>query len=91
MKILKSLKELIRSKHIHLALVTGTSMIILTYVSKRVLPEPMDNIYITIPGLFLVAAEAALGLKKNTWYTNVNHWIIAAVLATSLIVILHLK
>lgn len=66
-------------------------MIVLAYVSKRVLLELMKNIYISIPGLFLFGAEAAMGLKKKTWYTNINYWIITAVLATSLIVILHLK
>ena len=66
-------------------------MIVLAFVSKRVLPEPMENIYITIPGLFLVAAEGVMGLKMKAWYTNINFWIIGAVLATSLVVILHLK
>jgi len=90
MKILEWLNEFIRARHIQIPLVTGASMIVLAYVSKRVLPEPMKNIYITIPGLFLVGAEAVLGLKKNAWYTNINYWIFAAVLATSLIIILHL-
>jgi hypothetical protein len=91
MKILESLKEFIRSKHIQLALVTGVSLIVLTFVSKRVLSAPMENIYISIPGLIMVAAEGVLGLKKKAWYTNQYLWIISAVLATSLIVVLHLK
>ena len=91
MKIVGWLKEFIRSKDIQISLVTGVSILALAFVSKRMLSEPMGNIYIIIPGLILVAAEGVMGLKKKAWYTNVTYWIIAAVLATSLIVILHLQ
>ena len=36
---ISKLKELIKSPHIHIALATGASIIILAYVSKRVLSE----------------------------------------------------
>lgn len=90
MKILEPLKEFIQSKHIQIALVTGVSLIVLTFISKRVLSAPMKNIYISIPGLIMVAAEGVLGLKKNAWYTNQYPWIISAVLATGLIIVFHL-
>ncbi len=90
MKALKFLKDLIRSKHIQLALVSGTSIIALAYVSKRVLPEPMGSIYILIPALFVTAAEGVMGIKRKKWYSNINYWLITVALATILIIFSHL-
>ena len=90
MAILKNIKELFLSKHIQLALVSGASMIALALISKRILPAPMKNIYIIIPALIVTAAEGVMGVKKRKWYTNINHWIIAVVVTTILIIVPHL-
>lgn len=91
MKILQTMKELIGSKHIQLALVTGISLIVLSYVSKRVLDEPMRDLYIAVPGLIMAFAEGMDRLKKRAWYTSFYSWMAAAVLATILIIVLHLS
>ena len=90
MKIIRSLQELVRSPHIHLALVTGGSLIALTLVSKKVLSAPMKNIWIITPGLFMVAAEAAMETKTRAWYANPYCYVVASVLATVLIIVAHL-
>lgn len=90
MRILETIIEFFRSKHIQLALVTGISLIVLSYVSKRVLAEPMRDLYIAVPGLIMAFAEGMDQLKKRAWYTNFYVWMAGAALATALIIIVHL-
>ena len=90
MRIRGALSELSRSKHIHLALVSGASIIALAYTSKRLLSEPMDNLYVSAPALLVVAAEAALASKRRGWYTRTGTWLAAVALSTALIIMLHL-
>jgi len=84
------LKELLKSGHIHVALALGISIIVLSYVSKRILPEPMEPLYLSITSLIMVAYEAALGTKKNHPLTKSIYWVLAIVTATAIIIILHL-
>jgi hypothetical protein len=90
MTVAGALKKFLRSKHIQLALVSGASIIALAWVSKRVLPEPMDNLWIALPGLMVVCAEATLGAKRRAWYTNGYGWMVAIAAATAGVILLHL-
>jgi hypothetical protein len=90
MKIAGTMKEFFLSRHIQMALVTGASIIALSYVSKRVLAEPMRDLYIAVPGLILAFAEGMDRLRKRARYTSFYMWMAGAVLATALIIALHL-
>ena len=90
MRIWSFLKDFIQSKHIQLALVSGASIVALAFFSKRVLPAPIDNTYLTIPALLVVAAEGMLGAKKKAWYTKTTFWLALIVLVTTLIIVIHL-
>jgi hypothetical protein len=90
MRIFVTVREFLASKHIQLALVTGISIIVLSYVSKRVLAEPMRELYIAVPGLILAFAEGMGQLKKKAWYTNFYVWMAGAAIATALIIVVHL-
>ena len=48
-------KEIAKSPHIQIALATGFSIIIMAYVSKKILFEPMDTIPLAIPPFFMGA------------------------------------
>ena len=85
-----TVRDFFRSKHIQLALVSGASIVALAYVSKRVLPEPMDNLFVSLPALLVVLAEATLGIKKDKWYARTGYWLVAIALATIAIIVLHL-
>jgi hypothetical protein len=90
MKVLIWIKEFFSSKHIQLALVSGTSIIALAFVSKRMLDEPMDKLVISLPAFMVAMAEGFLGSKKKAWYTNLNYWMIAVALTTILIIVFNL-
>jgi D-alanyl-D-alanine carboxypeptidase len=82
--------EFFLSKHIQLALVSGASIIILAWVSKRVLPQPIEHLYLSIPALLVAIGEGVIGMKKKRWYTNANLWALTVVLATALIIVSHI-
>jgi tetrahydromethanopterin S-methyltransferase subunit E len=87
---MKKIKELLRSPHIQLALVTGFCIILMAYVSKRMLAQPIGYIPLAIPA-FIAGIYSALSNRYNdskictTWY-----WIVAVLLSTALIILFHL-
>jgi predicted histidine transporter YuiF (NhaC family) len=83
-------KELIKSPHIHIALATGFSIIIMAYVSKKILPEPMGSIPLAIPPLLMVLYEALLGRYKNSRICTTWYWILAILMSTALIIAIHM-
>ena len=58
------IKELLISGHIHVALALGISIIVLSYVSKRVLSTPMKPLYQSITPLIMVASKLSW-VRKN--------------------------
>lgn len=90
MRVLVRIKEFFSSKHIQLALVSGTSIIALAFISKRVLSEPMGPLILSLPALMVAIAEWLLGKKKKAWYTNLNYWMIAIALTTILIITINM-
>lgn len=90
MKVLIWIKEFFSHPLIQLALVSGASIIALAYVSKRVLPEPMKNLYVSLPPLLVALAGGLMGTKKNAWYTNRYLWLVAVAMTTILIITIHL-
>ncbi len=90
MRIIVWIKEFFQSKYIQLALVSGASIIALAWVSKRVLPEPMRKLYMSIPAMMVAMGGGLMGMKKKSWFTNINYWMIAIATVTILIIVLHL-
>jgi hypothetical protein len=58
------LKELIKSPHIQIALATGVSIIVMAYVSKRMLSEPISYFALAIPPFIATIYEAILNKYK---------------------------
>jgi len=84
------LKELIKSPHIQIALATGVSIIVMAYVSKRILPKPIGSLPNAIPPLLMVVYEALLGRYKNTRICTTWYWIVAIFITTALVILFHI-
>jgi len=87
---MKKLKELFKSPHIHIALATGVCIILLAYISKRVLPQPMNNLLIAVPPFFASIYEVLLNKHENKGLLTTWYWIVVIFFATTLVVVIHL-
>ncbi len=87
---MSKLKELIKSPHIQIALATGVSIIVLAYVSKRVLPEPMGYLPLAIPPFLAVIYESLLGRYKDSKICRTWYWVVAIFVATALVILFHM-
>ena len=81
-----SLKETINSPHIQIALVTGFSIIVLAYFSKKILPEPIGYLPLAIPPFIASIYEAILNKCKDSWIATTWYWVVAILLATALVI-----
>ena len=79
-------KEFIKSPHIQIALATALSIIILAYVSKKMLTEQMGTIPLSIPPFLMLLYEALQGRYKNSRILTTWWWILAILGATVLII-----
>jgi hypothetical protein len=82
--------EFFKSHHIQLALATGFSIIALAYFSKRVLPEPIPYLHLAFPPFLAVVAEAIIAEYRNSWFARTWYWVLAILLATVLVIALHM-
>lgn len=83
-------KELIKSPHIHIALATGLSIIVLAYVSKRILPKPIGYLSNAIPPFLMVVYEALLNRYKDTRICTTWYWVVGIFFTTALVIVFHI-
>ena len=84
-------KKLMRSGQIHMALAVGASIIILAFVSKRVLAVPMKPLWLSITSLIMVLYEAVVTKNKESKHLCRSiYWVSAVILVTVLIILKHL-
>ena len=81
-------KESIKSPHVHIALATGFSIIILAYFSKRVLSEPLSYLSLAAPPFIATIFESLLGKHKDKKFMKTWIWVVAILIATALVIIL---
>ena len=86
---MKKLKKNFKSPHIQIALATGVSIVVMAYFSKRVLPEPIGYLPMTIPPFIALIYENVLNKHKKKKVATAWYWVIAIFVATALIIILH--
>lgn len=86
---MSKLKQLFCSPRIHVALATGLSIVILAYVSKRILPQPIRVAYLAIPPLLMTLHEYVLTRYQETRMAKTAYWVVAIFAATVLIILLH--
>ena len=76
-------------KHIYLACATGFSIVLMAWVSKKVLPEPLSYLELGLPPFLATLGEVlwsreGISLKLKTW-----HVIAAVLFSTGLIILLN--
>ena len=82
-------KKFCFNPQIQIALAAGTSIIVLAYFSKRVLPEPLSYLELAIPPFLATFYEGATKKKKAAWYGRPVVGILAVLLATVLVIVLN--
>jgi branched-subunit amino acid transport protein len=83
------IKEFFKSPHIQIALATGVSIVVMTYFSKRVLSNPISYFQMAIPPFIALIYENVLNKNKKKKVATAWYWVIAILVTTALIIILH--
>ncbi|MCB0292553.1 MAG: hypothetical protein KDH97_20025 [Calditrichaeota bacterium] len=86
---MSKLKQLLHSPRIHVALATGLSIVVLAYVSKRILPEPIRVAYLAIPPLLMTFHEYVLNRYPETRMAKTAYWVMAIFAATVVVILVH--
>ena len=81
-------KDSFKNPHIQISLATGFSIIVLTYFSKRVLPEPLSYLSIAAPTFIATIFESLLSKHKDKKIMQTRIWVVAIFVATALVIIL---
>ena len=87
---MSGVKELIRSSHIHIALITGVCIVLLAFVSKWILDEPIGDAENAAPSFIMMLYELLHKRYKGTRAGNPGYWMMAIIGLTILIVVVHL-
>jgi predicted histidine transporter YuiF (NhaC family) len=87
---MKNLRIILNSPHIHLALTTATCIIVLTFVSRRMLPEPVGYIPVAIPPFVATLFESLKSKYKTSRFTRTVYGILAIFLSTLIVIIWHM-
>lgn len=87
---MSKIADFFKSHHIQLALAAGASIIALAHVSKRVLPEPMDNLAQAFPPFLAVVAEGVITKYRDSKIGTPWYWVVAILLATVVVIVAHL-
>lgn len=62
---MSKLKKVFGSGHIQIALATGISIVVMAYMSKRVMEEPISDLFLAIPPFIMTLYETVLRAKKK--------------------------
>ena len=83
-------KEELKSPHIYIALATGFSIIILAFVSKRVLLEPIGYLSLAMPPFIATIFESLYSRYKDSKICTTWYWVVAILAATAFVIIFHM-
>jgi hypothetical protein len=89
--MLAKIKKFFRHPEIQIALALGFSIIVLAYVSKRILHIEIRATYSAIPGMIAVLFETAHLGKLGKKFARPIYWIVAILLSTLIIILAHVK
>ncbi len=82
--------EQIKSPHVQLALAVGSSILVMAIASKRLLPEPIGYLSQAFPPFLGVIYEGVYKKHPDSKLCTTWYWIVAIVLATALVIALHM-
>jgi hypothetical protein len=84
--LMKKIKEFFAHPIIQLALVLGTSTLILAYFSKRVFTEPLSKLKLGLPAFLAMLFQGFAAHKKSSRFSRSWIGILIVVLATILVI-----
>jgi hypothetical protein len=82
--------ELFKSHHTQIALATGVSILMLACASRWLLPDPMGYLAQAFPPFIAVIAEGVITKHKDARIATTWYWVAAILLATALMIALHM-
>jgi len=86
---MSKIKDFFKNPHIQISLATGISILTLAYFSKRILPEPLSYLEIAAPPFITTIYESLLKKHKDKNFMQTWIWVLAILVATALVIILH--
>jgi len=84
------LAKQIKSPHVQLSLAVGTSILAVAIASKWLTPKPIGYLSQAFPPFLAVIYEAVYKKHPDSKFCDIRYWIVAIVLATVLVVALHM-
>jgi len=85
---MSKIKDFFKNSHIQISLVTGISILVLAYFSKRILPEPLSYLELAAPPFIATIYESLLKKHKDKKFMQTWIWVLAILVATALVIIL---
>ncbi|KAA3608861.1 MAG: hypothetical protein D8M58_19185 [Calditrichaeota bacterium] len=86
---LQTISDFFKSHHIQFALATGFSIILMSYFSKRVLPEPIPNLQLAAPPFIALIFEGLVGKYKKHTVLITRFGIATILFSTALVILLN--
>ena len=86
---MSKIKDFFKNPHIQISLATGISILTLAYFSKRVLPEPLSYLFLAAPPFIATIFESLLAKHKDKKIMQTWIWVVAILVASALVIILH--
>jgi len=83
-------QETLKSPHVHIALATGISILVLAYFSKKILPEPLSYLELAAPPFIATIFEALLNKYPDKKICTTWYWVTAILLSTAIVIIVSL-
>ena len=84
--------KLLKADEIKIAFGLGFCIILLAFVSKRILHIEMRGLYSAIPGLIAILWEVLRrGKKLDRKYTRPLYWNLAMIASAAIILLLHIE
>ena len=80
----------IKSRHVQLALAVGASILAMAIASKWLLPKSIGYLSQAFPPFLGVIYEAVTSKHPDSKLCTTWYWILAIVLATALVIALHM-
>jgi hypothetical protein len=86
---MSKLRSFFGSPHIQISLATGISILVMAYASKRILPSPIGYLPNAIPPFLMVIYESLFSRYEGSRICTPWYWVLAILLSTALVILLH--
>jgi len=87
---MSKIAEKMRSRHVQLSLAVGASILAMAIAGRWLLPKPIGYLFQAFPPFLAVIYEGVYSKHPDSKFCTTWYWILAIVLATALVIALHL-